>query len=690
MMWLPIFSRDHRFASIVAGSALSQVVKRGEIMRFGYGAILMALSTIPAALAQTVGLHVAQTMAGTGFTGAPYSAKQTEVTLRITTNGTRYINTVNVLLYRDAAGRTREEMSGRTVSGNSFRSVTVLDPIAGTSLVWPVSDDPTKKFVTISTLPDTQKITEPVSSRFGLPPVAPPTAKAEPIPYACPRCTIMTEYFSARPINGISALGSRTTRTYQIGKKENGQDFVASSINETWTSPDLRINVRSISDLPEYGRMTFDVTEIVPGPQDPVLFQAPAGYQIRDRRDATKPMDGTRDNPTQIGDPTNQTTGSNSASPAVTNALNGTWVNVDANSRGLVKVTIDGLGIHPWGACHPNPCDWGTIEGKIFSAKVDSGEVTTMMGQKYTTFSETTLTMTLESDERLRLDDFTQFNDHSERTNYHTVSYFRRELKAAQTAAVPAPPVKATVRSVPARPHMPMWNADNLIPSAGYAVEGAPFQALIEETRTPIGSETTQRFVRVIRDGAGRQRYEQLINAGCKGCKAVVTGATVIDLVQQRRIRIDPVTRTAISCPTSITSHSIRVPASMPEAQKNSAPSLLKRFKGKGESQNTAGEPQVAGLQVTLTSATYKDSAGQTSSAQTPHTVNELWTSTLYRMPVKRVIEDPDYGHIDIEVVHFQSGEPKAHLFQIPQGYVVKTEADDVCGATRTSIEKPK
>jgi hypothetical protein len=689
MIGLLVFGRDHRFASVAAGSTLPQVVERGGIMRIGYWAILIALSAIPAVLAQTVDLHVAQTEAGTGFTGAPYSAKQTAVTLRTTTNGTRYTNTTNVLLYRDAAGRTREDTYGKTVSGSDFHFVTVLDPVAGLSLSWPVSDDPAKKFVTISTLPGVQKITDPVSSRFGLPPVTPPTAKAEPIPYACPGCTVMTEYFSARPINGINALGSRTTRTYKIGKKENGQDFIASSVNETWTSPDLRINVRSISDLPEYGKTTFDVTDIVSGPQDPALFQAPAGYQIRDRRGETRPTNGTGVNPKQTGD-TGTQTNQPIASHAVANALSGTWVNVDSNARGVVKVTIDGLGIHPLGACHPNPCDWGIIEGKVFSSKVDPDDVTTMMGQKYTTFSETTLTMTLESDGRLRLDDFTQFNDHSERVDYHTVSYFRRELEAAQTTVVHTPPAKATIRSVPSHPHLAIWNADNLIPSAGYAVEGAPFQALIEETRTPIGSETTRRFVRVIRDGAGRQRYEQLINAECKGCKAVVTSATVIDLVGQRRIRIDPVTRTAISCPTSFTSHPIRVPASMPEAQKSSAPSLLKRFKGKGESQDTVGEPHVAGLQVTLASAIYKDSAGQTSSAQTPHTVNELWTSTLYRMPVKRVIEDPDYGHIDIEVVHFQSGEPKAQLFQIPQGYVVKTEADDVCGATRTNIEKPK
>lgn len=455
MMWLPVFSRVPRPASVAPRSTLPQVAKRERIMRGGYWAILIALSAIPTVLAQSVDLHVAQTIAGTGFTGAPYSAKQTAVTLRIAANDTRYSSTASALLYRDAVGRTREDVSGKTLSGTDFHSVTVHDPIAGVSLIWPVSNDPAKQFVTISVLPGAQRITEPVSSRFGLPPVNPPTAKAVPIPFGCAGCTVMTEYFAARPINGINALGSRTTRTYLLGRKENGQDFVANSIYETWTSPDLHINVRSISDLPEYGKTTIDVTGIVSGPQDPALFQAPVGYQIRDRRGTKDRAYGTGGNPVQTGDTgvsENQTTASIRYAPQITNTLNGTWVNTNANSGGLVKVTIDGSRIHLYGACSSNPCDWGIIEGKAFSASVDSADVTTMTGQKYTTFSETTLTLTLESDGRLRLDDFTQFNDDSGRANYHAVNYFRRESEAAQTTAIQTPPTRAAVRSATIHP----------------------------------------------------------------------------------------------------------------------------------------------------------------------------------------------------------------------------------------------
>ncbi|HTQ22055.1 hypothetical protein [Mycobacterium sp.] len=40
------------------------------------------------------------------------------------------------------------------------------------------------------------------------------------------------------------------------------------------------------------------------------------------------------------------------------------WQNVDPKTRGIVQIDIaevpDGLTIHPWGACLPTPCDWGT------------------------------------------------------------------------------------------------------------------------------------------------------------------------------------------------------------------------------------------------------------------------------------------------------------------------------------------
>jgi hypothetical protein len=54
--------------------------------------------------------------------------------------------------------------------------------------------------------------------------------------------------------------------------------------------------------------------------------------------------------------------------------LVGTWVNVEPQTRDLVRLEIKPKGneitVHAFGACHPNPCDWGTVEGRIYSDTV--------------------------------------------------------------------------------------------------------------------------------------------------------------------------------------------------------------------------------------------------------------------------------------------------------------------------------
>ncbi len=116
--------------------------------------------------------------------------------------------------------------------------------------------------------------------------------------------------------------------------------------------------------------------------------------------------------------------------PTAINDLNGTWVNVDANTRGLVQIEIHGNKIHPYGACHPDPCDWGVLKAKSFAASVDSSAPTSLLAKQTTSFSHVEITLSLERDGRLRAEVFTHFTDNSGRADYRTVNYFTRFRRA--------------------------------------------------------------------------------------------------------------------------------------------------------------------------------------------------------------------------------------------------------------------
>jgi len=371
-----------------------------------------------------------------------------------------------------------------------------------------------------------------------------------------------------------------------------------------------------------------------------------------------------------------------SAAKPVMNQLDGTWLNVDSGTVALAQIAIDGLNVHPFGGCSPTPCDWGILKGKAFKASGRSRGVGAMTAQMETTFSEMTLNLSLEGDGRLRVDLFTQFTNGGRGADNHHVDYLVHE-PVGQPAAVGAQatngnPAATTAWKIPVPSSRAPWNADLLIPPASYAVQGAPFEALVRETITPPGSETMRRFVRMVRDSEGRQRFEDLVNAGCKGCKAVATRVHVIDVVGQRSIHLDPVTRTAVSCPAHTTAQPVRVPASMPEAEEGSRPP---QPAAKNDGADNAGGPLIAGLQARLTRTTHRTPAGQTANAQPAGVEDELWTSPLYLMPLKQVTDSPQHGHIELEVVRFEANEPNGSLFQIPKDYAVQTEADNACDA---------
>ena len=166
-----------------------------------------------------------------------------------------------------------------------------------------------------------------------------------------------------------------------------------------------------------------------------------------------------------------------------------------------MRIEINGLNIHPFGACHPSPCDWGIVLGKNFAGSVDSSGVAAMTAQVVTSFSETTLTLARETDERLRVDAFTQFTDQSNRADYHSTDYFRRDLRPAPIAAQqPQPAVQSPIQPG-GNQVLVVWKAgspaSNQVPDSNVPLNlerKAESMGLRLQVRAFAGSEFAQEF----------------------------------------------------------------------------------------------------------------------------------------------------------------------------------------------------
>jgi hypothetical protein len=79
-------------------------------------------------------------------------------------------------------------------------------------------------------------------------------------------------------IAGVYVEGTRTTDV--IPARAQGNDREITIVSETWTSPDLKITVRQMTDDPRTGKMTIELTTVDRSDPDPELFKVPQGYTV--------------------------------------------------------------------------------------------------------------------------------------------------------------------------------------------------------------------------------------------------------------------------------------------------------------------------------------------------------------------------------------------------------------------------
>jgi len=210
---------------------------------------------------------------GKVVTGAPYSAVAVIESTQTLSDGNTINRKVQTNMFRDAQGRTRRETTLPAVgplaaSGQPRTYIMIFDPVATTSYV--LHPD-TKIADKLPTPPGGGKNSANFEAKF--------EARMQ---QEIANGTLKKDDLGTQAINGLSAQGTRYTRTIPAGQVGNDKPIIV--VSERWYSPDLQIVVKSTRTDPRLGQTTYTVTNIQRAEPTATLFAVPAGYTVQDAK----------------------------------------------------------------------------------------------------------------------------------------------------------------------------------------------------------------------------------------------------------------------------------------------------------------------------------------------------------------------------------------------------------------------
>ena len=232
-----------------------------------------------------------------GVPGQPFSADVIEETDRLLADGNHIHRENHGRVFRDSQGRTRNE-SEIGVAGpriKPFVHIMINDPVEGRFILL----DPEQKTATI------HKFEKAVSTAVGLglpaQPVnnaaksnAPTTAAVSPEELlqsmrnmrgvsgtqAPGKLQSSHEDLGVMEVEGYTVTGTRFTHTIPPGQMGNDQPMTTTS--ERWFSQDLKMDLLTKFESPESGKRVHKLVNIHTDDPDPLLFQVPADYTVKE------------------------------------------------------------------------------------------------------------------------------------------------------------------------------------------------------------------------------------------------------------------------------------------------------------------------------------------------------------------------------------------------------------------------
>jgi hypothetical protein len=197
--------------------------------------------------------------------GAPFSATITTESKQTLADGNAIQRNSTGTFARDGQGRTRRDMMMPAFgpwadSGKPAPHVASLsDPVGNARYVLDADNKTARK------IPGPfEKQAFPREDGPGK-----PTADSETV----------TTSLGTQMVGGVSAEGTRYTRTIPAGKIGNAKPIVI--LTERWYSPELQVVVMTKRTDPRIGETSFQMTNIVRQEPAASLFQVPADYTLR-------------------------------------------------------------------------------------------------------------------------------------------------------------------------------------------------------------------------------------------------------------------------------------------------------------------------------------------------------------------------------------------------------------------------
>jgi hypothetical protein len=188
--------------------------------------------------------------------GKPYSLTETTTEVTILSDGSTKTSVLVKHQMRDADGRERWEIGDTGV----FFSLT--DPVA---------------YFLATVLPINKSA---IVTQFPAPKL--PTAEEEA--KAAELRAKQAAYRKEHPSPDIEELpGKMVAGVYAVGERQTQIIQGVQVVTERWTSPDLKIVLKSTSNdpRPQMGKITTVVTDLKIGAPDPALFVIPDGYTVQ-------------------------------------------------------------------------------------------------------------------------------------------------------------------------------------------------------------------------------------------------------------------------------------------------------------------------------------------------------------------------------------------------------------------------